>query len=452
MNLIIHRTVTVILFPLIFSYSASAQRTSPVDWNQVDSLFAQWDKHGSPGCALGIFANGEIVYTRGYGEANLDHNIPITPETVFYVGSVSKQFAAAAVAILVDRGVIDLDDDIREYIPEMPVYESPVRIYNIVHHTSGIRDLYALMNLAEVDVADILSVEDKLRLISSQRDLNFLPGEEFLYSNSGYTLIAVLVERVTGKSFREFTNDNIFEPLGMNTTHFHDNRYEIINKRALSYQVSEGGTFYQSYLTNFEGVGPGGLYTTIGDLFLWDQNLYRNRIPNAPNLNEIMQSRGVLNNGDTLQYAFALEFGEYKGIQTLGHGGSFMGFRAGYQRFPEYNVSVGILCNLGSINPGPIILQFADMYFAEIINEKLSEYEGNYVNTELDVTYGIAVKDGNLQLLRSMSPKGKMEYRDKDTFSIGGTTIEFFRDEYKSVAGFTVDMGRARNVIFRRHD
>ncbi len=444
----------IIIFTIIFNFvltnSSSGQEN--FNWNNVDTLFANWDKPGSPGCALGVFESGEIIYSEGYGEANLDHGIPISPETVFYIGSVSKQFAAAAIALLADRGDIDLTDDIRMYIPEMPEYEQPITIQHLVHHTSGIRDLYALLNFAEVHVANVLSVEDKLDLISSQSDLNFTPGDEYLYSNSGYTLIGILVERVSGKSLREFTDENIFQPLGMESTHFHDNRYEIVNNRALSYQQDNEGNFYQTYLTNFEGVGPGGLYTTIGDLFKWDQNLYKNQLTDAPDLNEIMHTRGILNNGDTLQYAFALQYGDHKGLETIGHGGSFMGFRADYLRFPGQKLSIGILCNLGSINPRSISTQIADLYLKELIQDNLQEYEGVYKNTDLDVEYKIELVGSNLSLERTMSPKGKLEYQEEDTFSIGSWTIEFFREQDNAVSGFTVDSGRARNVVFHLVD
>ncbi len=439
---------TGIVLTFIISFLGYTGDREGFDWEKVDSVFAKWDTPDSPGCALGVYDRGEIVYAEGYGIANLDHGVPISPETVFYIGSVSKQFAAAAIAILADRGDIDLDDDIRKYIPEMPEYQESIRIRHLVYHTSGIRDLYALMNFAEVNVANVLSIQEKLDLISSQSDLNFKPGDEYLYSNSGYTLIGILVDRVTGKSLREFTDQNIFQPLGMENTHFHDNRHEIVNNRALSYQQDDNGKFYQSYLVNFEGVGPGGLYTTIDDLFKWDQNLYENRLTHAPNLNEIMHTRGILNDGDTLHYAFALQFGDHKGIKTVGHGGSFMGFRADYLRFPEQQFSIGILCNLGNINPRSLSTQIADLYLADVIRENLREYEGEYKNAELGATYTIRLEGSDLKLERSMSPKGKLLYEEKDIFSIGGWKIEFIRDQDDRVDGFKVDSGRARNVIF----
>ncbi len=419
------------------------------DWSRVDELFSEWDEPGSPGCVVGVIHKGELVYQQGYGEANLDHGIPITPETVFYIGSVSKQFAAAAVAIMADKGMIDLDDDIREYIPEMPEYEEPVKVKHLVHHTSGVRDLYSVLNFAEMDVANVISLDEKLEVIASQSDLNFTPGDEYLYSNGGYMLMTVLVERVTGKTLREFTQENIFEPLGMENTHFHDNRHEIVPNRALSYR-KRNEEFVVSYLSNFEGVGPGGLYTTVGDMLKWDQNFYENRLEHSPNFNEIMHKKGVLNNGDTLDYAFGLRFGDHRGIKTVGHGGSFMGFRADYLRFPEQEFSVVVFSNLGNINPGNISTSVADLYLEELFGEKIEKYEGTYVNPDHDTKCEIKKENGTLKMERPVSPRGEMNHRGEKLFSVGGWRVEFYRDNNGEIAGFLVDTGRARNVKYVR--
>jgi len=256
-------TSLLIIFTTISLYAVEQPESHR---DKIDAIFSQWDVPGSPGCAVGIYHNGEIIYQRGYGFANLENQEPIAPESVFYVGSVSKQFTAAAIAVLIDRGDIAPDDDIRTFIPELPEYERPIPVKSLIYHTSGLRDLYALMTIADIDVAGEISTPEFLDVIKRQSDLHFLPGDEHVYSNSGYTLMAILVERVTGKSLREFTRQNIFEPLGMSNTHFHDNRNEMIRNRVLSYQSGEESSFNLSYLWNFEGVGPGGLYTTINPL------------------------------------------------------------------------------------------------------------------------------------------------------------------------------------------
>lgn len=441
-----------LLLAMMFGFFAtpvSSQVATDVDSSQIDQIFKQWDESGSPGCAVGIYHDDEIIYQNGYGEANLDHGIPNKPETVFYIGSVSKQFAAAAIAILADMEKINLDDDINEYIDEMPEYEESIRIKDLVYHTSGIYDLYSLLSLAGMNVENVLTLDDKVDLISSQSTLNFTPGSDYMYSNSGYTLLNKIIEEASGKTLREFTDEYIFDPLGMDDTHFHDDRTMVVPRRALSYQP-DGDSYRMSYISNFEGVGPGGLYTTVRDMQKWDSNFFDNQIEEAPNFYDIMHTPGVLANGDTLDYAFALNLDEHKGQKRYGHGGSFMGFRADYRRFPEHHFSTAVFCNLGNINPSNLTRQIADLYLIEPFEEYLGEYTGSYHNSDMDVNYEIKIQDGNLYLDRDSGPSGEMRYNDPDEYSIGGWSFEFTRDENGEVDGFKASSGRARDVIFNR--
>lgn len=443
-------TQVLVLVSVLITLSTTAQGQVNRDIvpEQIDQIFSQWDKDGSPGCAAGIYHEDEIIYQNGYGEANLDHGIPNDPETVFYIGSVSKQFAAAAIAILADMEKISLEDDINDYIPQMPEYDETIRIKDLVHHTSGIYDLYSLLSLAGISVEDVLSLDEKVDLISSQSTLNFTPGSENLYSNSGYTLMNIIIEEASGKTLREFTDEYIFQPLGMENTHFHDDRAMIVPNRAMSYQP-DGDGFRLSYISNFEGVGPGGLYTTIRDMLKWDQNFYDNQIEEAPNFYDLMHTPGVLSNGDTLSYAFALNLDEHKGQKRYGHGGSFMGFRADYRRFPEHHFSTAVFCNLGNITPSNLTRQVADLYLEEAFEEYLEEYTGVYHNSDMDVDYEISIADGNLYLDREASPSGEMRYTDRDEYRIGGWNFEFTRNNGE-VDGFKVSSGRARDVIFKK--
>ncbi|MBA3693269.1 MAG: serine hydrolase, partial [Acidobacteria bacterium] len=226
---------------------------------KVDALFAQWDKPDSPGCALGVIKDGNFIYKRGYGMANLDYNIPISPNTSFYIASTSKQFTAASIALLAREGKISLDDDIRKYLPEIPQYQSPITIRHLVYHTSGIRDYLDLTGLAGRHTEDVNTDDDFIKFIARQKNLNFKPGERYLYSNSGYFLLSQIVKRASGKSLRAFTDENVFKPLGMVNTRFHDDRSEIIKNRATGYFPRKGGGF-SVLITNFDGVGDGGLF------------------------------------------------------------------------------------------------------------------------------------------------------------------------------------------------
>jgi len=331
----------------------------------VDSLFSEWDKPDSPGCALGVIRDGRLIYARGYGMANLEYDVPITPKTVFRVASMSKQFTAACIALLVERGLISLDDDVRKYIPELPDYGYVVRVKHLIYHTSGIRDYLSLMSMACKRDEDYYTAEEALELLCRQRKLNFRPGNRFLYSNSNYFLLGVIVERVSGVSLRRFADENIFKPLGMVNTHFHDDHTMIVKNRAVGYSPKPGGGFRINE-TILDIVGDGGLFTTVEDLFIWDQNFYENRLDGGERLIKRMLTVGVLNNGGKLDYAFGLRIGSYRGLKTICHSGSFAGFRAQMIRFPEYRFTVICLANLSSINPTRLAKRVADIYLADI--------------------------------------------------------------------------------------
>ncbi|MFB3126207.1 MAG: serine hydrolase domain-containing protein, partial [Candidatus Acidiferrales bacterium] len=230
--------------------------------NRVDKVFAQWDKPGSPGCALGVIKGGELIYKRGYGMANLEHNIPISSTSVFRIGSTSKQFSALSILLLVEEGKLSLDDNIRKYLPEMPDYGSPVTIRHLIHHSSGIRDYLTLMSLVGKGDDDFYTDEDVVVMLARQRELNFNPGDRFLYSNSGYFLLSQIVKRASGQSLREYAAEKIFGPLGMQNTHLHDDHTLIVQSRASGYSPRKDGD-YQINMTTLGMVGDGGVFTTV---------------------------------------------------------------------------------------------------------------------------------------------------------------------------------------------
>ncbi len=384
---------------------------------KVDALFAQWDKPDSPGCALGVIKDGNFIYKRGYGMANLDYNIPISPNTSFYIASTSKQFTAASIALLAREGKISLDDDIRKYLPEIPQYQSPITIRHLVYHTSGIRDYLDLTGLAGRHTEDVNTDDDFIKFIARQKNLNFKPGERYLYSNSGYFLLSQIVKRASGKSLRAFTDENVFKPLGMVNTRFHDDRSEIIKNRATGYFPRKGGGF-SVLVTNFDGVGDGGLFTSVEDLLLWNQNFYNNKLAGGADLINNLFTTGTLNNGEKTDYAFALMTGDYKGLKMISHGGSFNGYRAEMLRFPEQKFSVICLCNLGSVDATGLATKVADIFLEKQLKQtanasgavseptflKLSEQElagvtGLYFNPTAVTHRRVIVKDGKLMFV-----------------------------------------------------
>jgi CubicO group peptidase (beta-lactamase class C family) len=460
---------------------ARAQRTGTII-SAVDAIFAPWDETGSPGCALGVVEDGEFIYERGYGFANLDWDIPSATDTVFYVGSVSKQFTAAVIALLAEEGTVDLDENIREYFPEIRRYAQPITVRHLVHHTSGLRDIYTLMSLAGIRLEDVFTDEQAIELIAAQRETNFEPGSEDLYSNSGYFLLAQLVERVSGKTLREFAEERIFAPLGMEDTHFHDRPSHIVDRRAISYQDSDVDfhnyiatghrEFQVSYLGNFDKVGAGGLYTTVRDLLLWDRNFYSGDVGGRPFL-DLIHTRGALNDGSQLTYAFGLTVDEYRGLKTVSHGGSMMGFKAAYLQFPEQRFSVITTCNLGSINPMPLSQQVADVYLEDQLalalpsrtnvqrsnsstasgpfsNHELVAFAGTFYSDELDVTYELAVENGQLWLRLRNTPPRLLRKLEDGLARAGTWNLTFEHDVGEIASAFTINAGRVTNIRFKR--
>lgn len=364
---------------LLLPVCVQAQTPSP---DQIDSVFAQFDRARSVGCALGVARNGEFLYKNGYGYANLDWDIPITPITVFYVGSLSKQFTAAAIVLLAHEGKLSLDDGVRKYLPEMPQHDPPVTIRHVIHHTSGIPDMYRVMADNGLSTWNRFGKEEALELLS-QQELDFDPGERYQYSNGGYFALSMIIERASGQTLREYTRDKIFGPLGMSDTHFHDNPVHIVKRRAMSYErideqhvVSgvEAPDYYQSYQGNFALPGAGGLYTTVEDLIKWDRNFLDNQL-GGPDFLEVMHSKGILNNGEVLDYAFAIREDEHRGLRTLEHTGSYMGFKAYYVRFPEQLFSTWVLCNMGDIVPRDLGLEVAELYLVDLMTTGSSLFD-----------------------------------------------------------------------------
>jgi CubicO group peptidase (beta-lactamase class C family) len=383
---------------------------------KVDELFSEWNNSDSPGLALAIIKDGETVYKRGYGIANLEYNVPLSSSSVFDIASTSKQFTAMCIALLARQGKISLDDEIQTYISEIPKYEYPIAIRHLIHHTSGIRDYLTLMWLAGMQFENDYPDDEIIGLIARQKELNFKPGDEFSYSNSGYFLLGEIVKRASGKSLATFAHENIFSPLEMNATHFHDDFTIIVKDRAIGYSPKDEGGF-RIDMSIFDVVGDGAVYTTVEDLSLWDRNFYHNRLGGyGQDLIEEVIKPGTLNSGEALDYAFGLFTGQYRGLEIVRHGGGWAGYRSEMLRFPQQRFSVICLSNLGSTNPPKLAEKVADLYLASEFNEQVTqparsqpqfveipstELErkiGFYQNPETGSIWELSVKDGKLIL------------------------------------------------------
>jgi len=435
------RMPTLLALPVISLAAtlANAQALSPDVSAQVDKVFEKWDHTDTPGCALGVYKDGQIVYKHGYGMANLNDDVTITPETVFHVASMSKQFTAASILLLAQQGKLSLDDDVHKYIPELPDFGERITLRHLMHHTSGLRDQWALLELAGWRYSqDLITDDDVMSVLVHQKALNFKPGEKYNYSNSGFTLLAIVVKRVGGMSFREFTTKNIFEPLGMTHTHFRDDHEEVIKHDALGYEENGKDKPFRMSLTNFDTAGATSLHTTVEDLQLWDENFYHPRV-GGPAFIQQMLERGKLNSGEFQDYASGLAIGTYKGLPTVGHGGADAGYRSVITRFPDQHFSVAVLCNSAEAGPGALVNQVADIVLAKEIKAATPAAAKEPARTDTPAAASVPLTAAQME-----ADVGMYWNRDEDDFSKvqvkdGKLQMEFGRDEFHELKPFAPD-------------
>jgi CubicO group peptidase (beta-lactamase class C family) len=442
---------------------------------QVDELFRRWHTPESPGAAVLILRDGAVVHARGYGMANLDHGVPIRPSTVFDIASVSKQFGAMAIALLEADGRLSLDDDVRRYIPELPEFGHTITIRHLVHHTSGLRDWPGTLRMAGWDYQDIISFDQILRMAYAQRELNFVPGDDYAYSNTGYNILAEVVQRITGQPYDEWTQEHIFHPLGMRDTRFYADHMRIVPNRAESYRPTDDG--YRRVSNALTALASSSLHTTVEDLARWALN-FDSPVVGGARLVARMHERGVLNRGDTVAYAFGQSAGEYRGVRTVTHGGSWAGFRTTLHRFPDARFTVIILANTTDMNPGQLATQIADIFLADRLGPRpaaaasasggalaggdvrdrwapsvaeLRAYEGRYDSGELFTSWRLELRDGRLVARHFRSGDFPLQPVAPDRFAspIFGE-LRFVRDAGGGIVAFTANSDRVRGLRFER--
>jgi CubicO group peptidase (beta-lactamase class C family) len=334
---------------------------------RVDSIFAAFSSGLTPGAAVAVVRNGTLVLSKGYGHADLEHQVPITGKSVFDVASVSKQFAGLAVAMLVEQGKVALSDDIRKHIPELPDFGRTITVGHLVHHTSGLRDWPGTLALSGWRMDDVISFDQILTMAFNQRTLNFDPGSEYMYSNTGYNLLAELVRRRTGKSFREWTDENLFAPLGMTRSHFRHDHTEIFPDRVLGYARAQDGTFRVTS-NNLMALGSSSLFSTAEDLAKWLANFDDARVGGAAAMAR-MRTTVPLNDGSPNTYAFGIGVGEYRGQQTLSHSGGWASFATFVLHFPALKTGIVVLSNT-AFNPGGAAFRIADIYLDSLLGPR----------------------------------------------------------------------------------
>lgn len=360
-------------YDFLFSFGAG-EPNKKADFNAlVDMQLERFVEPGSPGYAVGIIKDGKVIHAKGYGLANLEYDIPIIEKSVFRIASVSKQFTAASIVVLINQGKLSLDDTLNNFFPKFPKYAEKITVAQLLNHTSGVRDYLALSELMDFRGSDYFTDQEVEAWLQRQRGTNFTPGEKNLYSNSGYWLLGQIVQKVSGKNLADFAAEEIFEPLGMKNTSFHNNHRKIVKNRASGYSPSKDGGF-QISMTNLDLIGDGGVFTTIEDLAKWDAAYYSKNIF-GNKFWELMERKGKLNNGKELNYASGLRHGSYRGLDSIGHGGAFFGFRAFMDRFPEQKMTVIVLSNRSDAYPRAQAMRLQDILLKDEIAAKEKEIQ-----------------------------------------------------------------------------
>lgn len=392
--------------------AAGQQQATPKEpsvQEKVDRVFERWNRSDTPGCVVGVAVEGKTVLLRTYGMANLEYGLRIRPDTVFESGSVAKQFTAAAVALLVQDGKLSLDDPVRKHVPELPDFGNPILIRHLLNHTSGLRSQWPLMSLSGRPTGRAVhTVDEILELVSRMKELNFKPGDEFLYNNTGYTLLGVVVARVCAKSLDEFCQERLFRPLGMRRTQWRDDFTEVVPDRATAYGQKKDGTFFTN-MSFTDVIGNGGLLTTSGDLLIWNENLNNPRVGGRA-LVEQLETQGRLNDGFENEYAQGLVVTTYKGLREVSHGGSTAGYQTFLGRFPEARLSIVVLSNVTISGPARLAHQVADIFLAgklkepakpvavAVSTETLKKYAGVYREPLTDAVVRVELDKDNKTL------------------------------------------------------
>jgi CubicO group peptidase (beta-lactamase class C family) len=453
----------------LLPFAAAETRDMRDSAAKVDVIFERWNRADAPGCALGVENETGARLFRVYGSADLEHGATIDSNSVFEAGSVAKQFTAASVLMLVEHGKLRLDDNVRKYIPELPEYGTTITVAQLLGHTSGLRDWEGVAEIAGWPrTTRLYTQKDVLEIAARQKSLNFRPGNEYSYSNTGYVLLAIIIERVSGESLAEFTREQLFEPLGLVHTHWREDFRSVVKGRAVAYDADPNG--YHQFMPFDDVIGSGGLLTTTGDLLTWNHALDAGKLGRF--VTTELQRESMLADGRTIPYARGLKVSGESGLREIWHDGATAGYRAFLARYPGQHVSIALLCNAGEeVDATALGSKVADLFLpatgahspAGLVGAapppgQLGPYAGAYFSVRTAIQMRLEVKDGGLQRVSDgdrFSPVAPGKFKDLDstvTFTgydrfvrdfVDGRRAEFQRvrtwhprpDELSSLAG-----------------
>jgi CubicO group peptidase (beta-lactamase class C family) len=439
---------------------------------KIDQIMVSFSQPGTAGGVVAVTQVDRILFAKGYGLADVEYGIPNTTRTPFHLASVSKQFTAFAIVLLAQQGKLSLEDDVRKSIPELHDFGVRITLRHLLNHTSGLRDQWDLWVMSGHRMDDVIRQQDLMTLMINQRELNFKPGAEHLYCNSGYMLLSEVVARVSGMPFKEYLKRNVLDPLGMHDTQVYDDHQRIVKGRAYSYVNSEDGL--KKSVLSYANAGATSLFSTAEDLAKWIRNWKNGTVGGQKALSE-MQVRGILNNGDTLTYALGIDVRGWRGLYRISHGGADAGYRTYIAYFPEIDAGVITLGNDGSFNSGAIATEAIEAFFGDKLlpeppspsqparkaeeqwkptKSELARYAGRYFSDELETFYVVSVKDSNLVAYHRrlggvvLTPGTKLGQFRSDQFAL--QNVQF--TETETGLNMFVTTGRVRNLKFRRVD
>ena len=409
--MIINKRMSIIFCAIAFASTTNvgAQSLPDSTIKKIDNLFLKWNSVNSPGCTVGIVRNDSLIFSKGYGMANLEYGIPNEPQTLYHMASVSKQFTAFSIILLARQGKLNLDDDIHKWLPWFPDLKEKITIQNLLNHTSGIRDQWQLLAISGTRLDDVITQDQIIKILSKQQALNFKPGDKYSYSNSGFTMLSEIVKAVSGQTLRQFTDSAIFKPLGMASTHIHDDYTEIEKNRSYSYDRKDSTHFVNAVLS-YSVSGATSLFTNIDDMSKWIMNFDEHKVGDQQDI-EILTQKAKLNNGKELTYARGIVNNTWEGWRQYSHGGSDAGYRTYVSFFPDLKTGFIVFSNVGDFNAGAKVYEIADLFIQDtaskktaIIKEKrdsiagvlkdtfsIKKFAGNYIGDEgLPFSFDIA--------------------------------------------------------------
>ncbi|MFM8363353.1 MAG: serine hydrolase domain-containing protein [Haliscomenobacter sp.] len=437
---------------------------------KIEALFSDIHRPDRPGLALGISEGGEQVFTKGFGMANLETGAVFRPETVSDIGSVAKQVTCLGIVLLAQEGKLSLDDDIRKYFPAAPDVVAPVRIRHLIHHVSGLREVYAMLELSGWKSGDGIRQEHAYDLLEHAEGLNFAPGERYSYCNTAYMLLGEIIRKVSGERFETWMRDRIFKPLGMDHTYIMDIQGEIFPNCAESYGPILPKGWSKIY-DNSTAYGQGGVYSTIPDMLRWADNFRTARVGGPQGIAQMLQ-RGVLNNGDTLEYAFGIEELRYRGLRILQHTGSSAGYRAVITLVPGSEIAIVLKSNYAVFNSVKATEQILDILFEGSLEAPaparppvpparpavipldtrvVAGYLGSYHAPELETTFDVWQAEGKLAFGSRRWGRALMDPVGSDRFVCDGLPeIQFERDKKGNVRALRFSNGELQGVLMKK--